>query len=293
MRNSTSIGVFLLIFGCFIVIGFSSCQPSVQGNNNAVLAEDTLSKENPPLVTWEIFDTTYYSGNCEKSQDHCLSIKLHYPVFSGDEAIAAYLNRELEAALILLLLDSDKGLKANSLEVAVNELMQYYVNIHQRYRDEPGWTFELTSHAELLAGSFLSLRTNADVFTGGAHPNSFTQLSSYELTRPDRLSLKEVVTDTLALEQIAEEIFRQDKELDKTVNLDAEGFLFIDGKFSLNRNFQLTPKGLLFFFNSYEIAAYAYGPTELLIPYEKIKSILQPDILNSFLPDRDNALTAH
>ena len=43
----------------------------------------------------------------------------------------------------------------------------------------------------------------------------------------------------------------------------------------VNDNFTLTPKGLKFLYNVYEIKAYAFGVTELEIPYEDLKEILK------------------
>ena len=46
--------------------------------------------------------------------------------------------------------------------------------------------------------------------------------------------------------------------------------------FALNDNFLVTPVGIRFLYNEYEIKSYAEGQTELLIPYNKIKSLLRP-----------------
>jgi hypothetical protein len=42
----------------------------------------------------------------------------------------------------------------------------------------------------------------------------------------------------------------------------------------MNDNYGFTTQGIVFVFNSYEIASYAEGPTEILIPYEKIRDWL-------------------
>ena len=44
-------------------------------------------------------------------------------------------------------------------------------------------------------------------------------------------------------------------------------------------NFCITPKGILFLYNPYEIAAYAYGEIELFIPFSEIKSVVNPKFL--------------
>ena len=40
-----------------------------------------------------------------------------------------------------------------------------------------------------------------------------------------------------------------------------------------SKNFLLAPEGIRFYYNAYEIAPYAAGPTELTIPYEAVKDL--------------------
>jgi hypothetical protein len=42
-------------------------------------------------------------------------------------------------------------------------------------------------------------------------------------------------------------------------------------------NFSVTPIGIKFLYNQYEIKPYAAGITELFIPYAQIKSLLRPN----------------
>ena len=44
-------------------------------------------------------------------------------------------------------------------------------------------------------------------------------------------------------------------------------------------NFALTKDGLKFVYNPYEIAPYAMGQQEIVIPYSELKSLLKPNAL--------------
>jgi hypothetical protein len=44
-------------------------------------------------------------------------------------------------------------------------------------------------------------------------------------------------------------------------------------------NFCITKKGILFLYNPYEIAAYAMGEIELFIPFEELKTVVNPRFL--------------
>nr|MCU0409966.1 RsiV family protein [Bacteroidales bacterium] len=79
------------------------------------------------------------------------------------------------------------------------------------------------------------------------------------------------------LNNTAEKIFRAEKQLSPDANLESEGFWFEGNKFYLNKNFGIKNDGLVFYFNSYEIAPYAMGPTEIKIPYATIKKLVLND----------------
>jgi hypothetical protein len=84
--------------------------------------------------------------------------------------------------------------------------------------------------------------------------------------------------------KIGEAEFRKLKELTKEADLGQAGFWFENNKFYLNDNFLITDSSLVFYYNNYEITAYAFGPTEIILPYSKIKSLIgQESILNNLI----------
>ncbi len=79
------------------------------------------------------------------------------------------------------------------------------------------------------------------------------------------------------LNNIAEKIFREQNKIPAGTDLNAAGFWFEDNKFEVSDHFAILNKGLLFYYNAYEIAPYAFGPTELIVPYNEIKKIISAD----------------
>ncbi|MNL65691.1 hypothetical protein D3C87_1900590 [compost metagenome] len=80
------------------------------------------------------------------------------------------------------------------------------------------------------------------------------------------------------LTAVAEKIFRKNEKLSPTESL-KDKYFFENDTFSLNQNFTITEKGLKFLYNPYEIKAYVYGTTELLIPFAELKDIAKPNSL--------------
>ncbi len=101
----------------------------------------------------------------------------------------------------------------------------------------------------------------------------------------EKSKVREVTLCTLFTEQsrksitaIGEKIFREERGLSKDTGLGELGFWFDNGQFSLTDNFAILPQGILFHYNSYEIASYAMGETTILLPYESIKKFVKPEI---------------
>ena len=55
------------------------------------------------------------------------------------------------------------------------------------------------------------------------------------------------------------------------------GFTFPNGAFTLPRQWGATENGLIFYFNSYEIAPYSEGPTEFALPWSALREIIKPE----------------
>lgn len=60
-----------------------------------------------------------------------------------------------------------------------------------------------------------------------------------------------------------------------------EDFLLVDS-IEPNDNFSVNEDGITYFFNPYEITAYAYGIVDITIPWDALKEILKPDLNFTF-----------
>jgi hypothetical protein len=122
------------------------------------------------------------------------------------------------------------------------------------------------------------VETNSYTFQGGAHGANYTFFINWDTNADKNLALEDILAQGYKpkLNEIADTIFRQQEKLTGTSSL-AKDYFFKGDKFKLNRNFLITPVGLRFVYNIYEIKPYAAGSTELLIPYEKIRSFLKPN----------------
>jgi hypothetical protein len=143
------------------------------------------------------------------------------------------------------------------------------------------WTFNYTKEQTFKAihanRSFVSVKDQAYYFTGGAHGFRVTIYSLVDNKNGEIVEdWRKLFSDTSAVLTLAEQIFRKNKNIPDAEPTNKNWFW--NGPFYLPDNFAYTEKGILFFYNVYEIAPYEQGETELLLGYETLgKLLLKPD----------------
>jgi len=120
---------------------------------------------------------------------------------------------------------------------------------------------------------YLSLSFEFVAFEGGAHENRKKQFVTWDKESKTPLSLAALWPEAEPLLTLAEAEFRKARKLNDDDDLEAKGYWFENGKFQLSEQFAFSECGLLLYYNPYEIAAYAVGPLEILIPFSQLRSI--------------------
>lgn len=221
------------------------------------------------------------SGNCAKIKIEYIKLK-NLPDFSAMEKINSKIQEEM-----LRPIGSEKDNKN------FEELMQNFIDEYNNFKKEfpkawQEWEIERKAVNNFNDNNILSCSFREYSYLGGAHPNSFLTFINFNLKSGEIINLPDLLIEGYQdeLNNIAEPIFRKEKELTPEENLTEAGFWFDDDKFSINNNFSIGKDGLTLYYNSYEITAYAFGPTELFIPYKSIKKLVKPDgLLAGFTGD--------
>ncbi|QJD80861.1 DUF3298 and DUF4163 domain-containing protein [Spirosoma rhododendri] len=138
------------------------------------------------------------------------------------------------------------------------------------------WDLDTKLDTLYTSQKVLTVRMENYAYTGGAHPNTNVMFMNFDRQTGNVLALTDMVSDTTALLTIVERAFRKDQGLLPQYNLEERGYFLRDGQFFLPANIGIDRKGLTFYYNPYEIAAYALGPIEVTVPYEQLGGILKP-----------------
>ena len=215
----------------------------------------------------------------------CAKIVLEYPVIKA--AFNSAVKDSLEKYIQVALLDNYSELSIKTVDEIAERFFKDYEEARRDFPDH-STSWEINNNISVIynENSIVSSQSEFYHYTGGAHGNSGVYFSNFNSQTGEKLELADLLIHGYENEmnKAAEKIFRKEKQLGANANLESEGFWFEENKFSLNKNFGIKNEGLVFYFNSYEIAPYAMGPTEILMPYKEIKSLVkQNGLLNKVI----------
>jgi hypothetical protein len=190
-----------------------------------------------------------------------------------ENAAIVAINRVIQNRLLTVM--------AGQAPTTVEQLMEIFGKAYERSLKEapelPGaWVLKFESTICHADEELFCLRILQSVFTGGAHPTSNIAYLVFSMKTGDLIPLSALVSKEKMdeLTQVAEKHFRLVRNLKPEVTYDRAGFRFKKNRFTLNRNFLVSKSGLTFCFNQGEIAPYARGITELVIPWRDLLTIV-------------------
>jgi len=254
---------YLLVLA--LLSGLNSCMWGVPDKQTSGITKDTLA------YTYQTIKDR--APHCvDKPDSACSLFTIRYPIFKS----AKPLNDLLLKKLIRV---STKDTLINNINSLIGDFFKPY-NDFNKHHSNKDITYVLNDSIRVLRqdSSLTTLEIKSYEFRGGAHGMNATSFVNWDSKPNKALKLSDIFKPGYEqqLTKIGETIFRKDEKLSETASL-ADDYFFKDAKFSLNENFLITPLGIKFLYNDYEIKPGAAGQTELLIPYAQIKSLLKPN----------------
>ena len=252
---------------CFVLLVAYSCQNSSKNNNSD-------SSANP--LTFSVSNREKNVGNCDSGS--CLSIKMAIPRAKGGVAgVSDSINNVIEANIVDAINSvAAEGQGASTIKDAQDSLLHSWYSFLDSMPAATGkWHFNTDGRPLVNNDSIVSIRQDFSVYLGGAHPNSFVNLESFDARTGRQLTLSDLCANIVGLKKLAEQKFRKRFDISDTANLDNQGFFFEGGKFALPENNCRLPNGLLLHYNPYEAASYSEGPVELVISQAELDSLNQ------------------
>jgi hypothetical protein len=210
-------------------------------------------------------------GGCKSDTLQCAYFEVTYPEFSGlDPGVQKVVEKKIDAAVSMGNPESQGRTMKEIGEIFIKDFEDFKTEIPDAFG---GWHYTAKANVEVLVDSLLSLSVNDEYYTGGAHGGSGVYFININPKTGQEFTLENLLKPNYneALTSIGNKIFRETRQLADTASLSDHYFEFPENKFELNKNYGFKKEGIVFFYNSYEIAPYAAGPTEVLIPYSELE----------------------
>lgn len=258
----------LCIFVFAVMLSLSACQWGETTHQKPDVNTDTLA-----FISDTIKNLAPDCGN--KADSACSVALIIYPKFMTQKALNDTLAQKLMSAGFN---NPDKRRDTSLKSFASNFIKGYIKDNPKQYSPDMFYTLNLKAKVVRQDSSLTTLQVDGYVYQGGAHGSSSVSFINWNTKTRSHVTLADILTVGYKpkLTAIADTIFRRQEQLSDTSSL-ARDYFFKDAKFALNDNYLITPLGIRFLYNQYEIKPYAAGTTDLFIPYNKIRSLLRPN----------------
>lgn len=264
--------LFLLIFS---LLAATACKR----DNNDPYPEEY--RQEAASLRFEEQEFYRVSSNCTEDTTYCARISASYPMLvSGPADVVQAINdtilHHVKASIAVFAVEPAE--LAVSLDSIASQYIREFELLLAESPDYPSaWEIQVDGEVLHQTPKVVSISLNSYSYTGGAHPNSAVDLLNFEVRGGKKLTIDDVFTDQQKLKDIVEQKFRQVREIPAGESMSNAGY-FWGEPFSLPQNFALRKDGVYFFYNPYEVAAYAAGPTDFTIPYDTIAAFMKVDV---------------
>lgn len=207
--------------------------------------------------------------------ENCPFISVKIPVANGVPIVADSINKKVFSVLKEIVYFGEKPYSAKDYTSLLTSFIGSYEKLQKEFpNDKFGWEADIEGSVKYLSEAVLNIEINHYTYTGGAHGYQGLRSLLFDPNTGKSISNYQLFNDRAAFEAFAEKKFRAKYKIPASKPINATGLMFEDEKFQLPQNIFFTEKGLLLYYNSYEIASYADGPKELLFSYKEVNDYL-------------------
>lgn len=253
--------IFITMSGCQVSAGLlpaaptpavilSSTPPPAQSPTPSPAPTSTPRVVNPWIVSPKVLEET--------SLKPAYTIKLSYPEIAGakDPNLLAF-NQEAENF--------------------AREILAGFRKDFQGIPPNPnfGSSFaEMTYSVKNGSDGLLSVLFNVSFYAAwAAHPNSYTEALNFDLIHGKKIELANLFLPNIDYLKVVATLCTSDLTQQKHME-------FLEGVQPKAENFarwNISPQGLIFSFDPYQVASYAMGPSQVIIPYPALAGSIDPN----------------
>lgn len=198
-------------------------------------------------------------------------VDILYPKVKEQHTVATLINSEIEHYISQQINFSD------TTSLSIEEAVKLFDNDLKQFKNdfpESHQYWELSIEGEILYQSpqLICIGISSYSYTGGAHGNDRIDFLNFDPETGKLLSITDIVEDMKGFSNLVETHLEQTIKTEKNESIED---YFFDEEFKLPESLGFNEEGIIILYNKYEIASYAQGITEFVIPYEEVDSFLK------------------
>lgn len=204
----------------------------------------------------------------------CPQVEIHIPQAQSSIKVGKVINRAVKEEIIDIL-NFDDEVEATNIKEAVKTFSNGFWELKKIYPEETTvWEATIDGHVTYEDDAYVTIELNSYLFTGGAHGYSSKRYLNFDKTNGAELENWQLFQDRENFERFAEQKFRSQEGISPKEPINSTGLMFERDSFYLPENIGLTHEGVKLLYNPYEVASYADGPIEVILPFNEVRPFL-------------------
>ncbi len=213
-----------------------------------------------------------YPENCEIN---CPEILIELPVAQGGDIPSDSINQKVLATMKQIIYVGEKPFTSKNYDELSTAFLDSYRRMKEKDPEERfGWEAKVNGEVVYQTENLINIVLDHYTFTGGAHGYAGKHSLIFDAKTGHSVTNQTLFKNVKAFADYAERKFRTKFGIGQSEPLNSKGFMFENEEFILPETIIFDKNGLLLFYNPYEIASYAQGPQELLLPYSEVDTHL-------------------
>lgn len=211
----------------------------------------------------------------QKNTQYNYEVKADYPEFSGFEKVETQnkINQDAKNFVIAITDKFENDSKTNC-------------DFSNLPGPKPEWSCELDVAFDgfsLVDNKILSAKIEYYQFTGGAHGGTTYEFLNYNVDSGEKINWQDVfkkdsdylkIISNYSKDNLSNQLLKPDEPLSDSGWIE-QGTAPTNDNYNTNIGFD--KDGLTIVFQQYQVAAYAAGPQQVLIPYLQLKDVINPN----------------
>lgn len=196
-------------------------------------------------------------------------VDINIPEASGDDTVSIAINNTVNQLIINSLNTNEPdGSVPKNIEESIDSFNKEFNRFKTDFPDAVvTWEAQIDGEVMYQSPDIISMAITTYLNTGGAHGNLSISFLNFNAQTGKQLKNEDLLEDHLAFIEIAKTYF--DEEI-----ADKKELYFEPENFKLPENIGFSEEGVILLYNTYEIAPYSSGITEILIPWNELQTSL-------------------